>query len=298
MVLEKVKRSIGERQGGIEIGGANIMSMEYADDVGILGENIAQVQELYDAYKEAAQRVGLVVNENKTKVMKMTRDEENGQMQQNNAPIDGIERVSEFKYLGSLLTSNNDMKKEVMARIAAGNRCFYSLLDIYKKREVTRTTKLRIFNAIIRPITTYGCETWTLTKHLRQKLMVFENNILRRIAGPVFDIEENRWRRRHNNELREVTNQEYITDFISAQRLRWLGHVARMDEERLPKKVFEGGIEGRRPAGRPRMRWYDNVLKDLENLGLQNPREEWRDMAADRRVWRGLVRAAMGLQEA
>ena len=74
---------------------------------------------------------------------------------------------------------------------------------------------MRIYISIIRPITTYGCESWTLTKNLRQKLLVFENNILRRIAGPVFDEDENRWRRRHNDELREVTKQDLIIDLIS-----------------------------------------------------------------------------------
>ena len=294
LVLEKVKRSIGQRQGGIVIGGISIGSLEYADDVDIIRERVEQVLEMYNVYKEEAKRVGLVINENKTKVMKMTR-EENGQIQQNNAVINGIEKVSEFKYLGSCLTSNNDIKKEITERIAAGNRCFYSLLEIFKKRYISRTTKLRIYNSIIRPIATYGCESWTLTKHLKQKLLVFENNILRRITGPIFDNEENRWRRRHNAEVREITNQEYITDYISSQRLRWLGHVARMEIDRLPKRVMEGSVEGRRPVGRPRMRWYDNVMEDLQHLGLQNPREEWDEMATDRRVWMSLVRAAMGL---
>ena len=120
---------------------------------------------------------------------------------------------------------------------------------------------------------------------------------MRRITGPVFDNEENRWRRRHNVEVREITKQEYITDYISSQRLRWLGHVARMEIDRLPKRVMEGSVEGEGPVGRPRMQWYDNAMKDLQNLGLQNPREEWIEMAVDRRVWRGLG-VAMGLQEA
>ena len=61
---------------------------------------------------------------------------------------------------------------------------------------------------------------------------------------------------------------------------------------------MEGCVEGRRPVGRFRMRWYGNAMEDLQNLDLQNPREEWSEMAADNRVWRDLVRAAMGLQEA
>ena len=97
---------------------------------------------------------------------------------------------------------------------------------------------------------------------------------------------------------REIIKQEYITDYISSHRLRWLGHVARMEIDRLPKRVMEGSVESSRAVVRPRMRWYDNAMEDLCNMGLQNPREEWIEMAADRRVWRGLVRVVMGLQEA
>ena len=299
MVLEKVKQSIDETQGGLDIGGINILTLAYADDVDVIGERAEQVGEMYDSYRAAAREVGLVVNESKTKVMRMSREEEQNDIQQNDRVIiDGVEKVTEFKYLGSTVTSRNDMKKEIMTRIAAGNRCLYSLINIIKKRNISRSTKLRIYNSIIRPVTTYGCETWTLTKQICKKLMVFENNILRRIAGPVFDVEENRWRRRHNEELREITGQCYITDFVRSQRLRWMGHVARMEEVRIPRKVMEGTVAGRRPVGRPRLRWKDNVMKDLEDVGIQNPLEEWEGLAADRGMWRGPVRAFMGLHEA
>ena len=298
MVLEKVKRSIDEIQGGVDIGGVNIQTLAYADDVDVIGMEIDQVKEVYDSYKTEAERVGLVVNQNKTKIMRMSREEGQIGVQDDQVIIDGLEKVKEFKYLGSTLTSMNDMKKEIMTRIAAGNRCLYSLLDIIKKRGISRYTKQRIYNSIIRPITTYGCETWTLTKQLNRKLLVFENNVLRRITAPVFDVEENRWRRRHNEEVREIARQCYITDFIGSQRLRWLGHVARMEEVRLPRKIFEGTVEGRRPVGRPRKRWKDNVMEDLEKVGIQNPVEEWEDLARDRRTWRGLVREVMGLHEA
>ena len=80
--------------------------------------------------------------------------------------------------------------------------------------------------------------------------------------------------------------------------MRWMGHVARMGEGRIPKRVMEGTIDGRRPVGRPRLRWRDGVMKDLETVGIQNPMEEWEGLAADRMGWRGLVRAVMGLHEA
>ena len=152
--------------------------------------------------------------------MRMSREEGQIDVQDDQVVIDGLEKVKEFKYLGSTLTSMNDMKKEIMTRIAAGNRCLYSLSDIIKKRGLSRCTKLRKYKRIIRPITTYGCETWTLTKQLNGKLLFFENNILRRINGPIFDVEENRWRKSHNEDVQEITRQCYITDFISSQRLR------------------------------------------------------------------------------
>ena len=73
------------------------------------------------------------------------------------------------------------------------------------------------------------------------------------------DNEENRWRRQHNVEVREITKQEYITDYISSQRLRWLGHVERMEIDRQSKIVMESSVEGSRRVGRPRMGWYDDA---------------------------------------
>ena len=75
MVLEKVKRSIDERQGGVDIGGVNIQTLAYADDVDVIGMEMDQVKEVYDLYKTEAERVGLVVNQNKTKIMRMSREE-------------------------------------------------------------------------------------------------------------------------------------------------------------------------------------------------------------------------------
>ena len=117
---------------------------------------------------------------------------------------------------------------------------------------------MKAYTAIIRPVLTYGCETWRLTKDLERKLEVFENGILRRICGSVYDAELGRWRRRHNNELREMTEVPLITSTIMAQRLRWAGHVARAEENRLISQVARGQPEGRRPPGRPRMRWSDD----------------------------------------
>ena len=104
---------------------------------------------------------------------------------------------------------------------------------------------------MIKPVVLYGCETWTLTKQRKKKIEVFENSVLRKITGPVYDIEEGEWRRRHNRELRELTRQPYIQEEVVSRRLRWAGHCARMSEERFPKIAMNGRIRGTRPLGRP-----------------------------------------------
>ena len=165
-----------------------------------------------------------------------------------------LEAVENFKYLGSTVTAENRVEEEVKIRIAAAARCSWALAKVLNSNILSRRTKVKAYTTIIRPVLTYGCETWRLTKDLERKLEVFENGILRRICKPVFDAELGQWRRRHNNELREMTKVPFITSTIMAQRLRWAGHVARADENRLISQVARGQPEGRRPPGRPRMR--------------------------------------------
>ena len=97
----------------------------------------------------------------------------------------------------------------------------------------------------------HGCETWLLTLREERKLRVFENMVLRRIFGPTRD-----WRRLRNKELNNLYCSPNIVWVIKSRRMRWVGHVARMGEERGVYRVLVGKPEGKRPLGRPRRsRW-------------------------------------------
>ena len=76
--------------------------------------------------------------------------------------------------------------------------------------------------------------------------------------------------------------------FIKSNRLRWLGHVVRMHDERLPKMIMNARMEGRRLRGRPRRRWMEDVQEDIASLGVRN----WKTMASDRVQWKTVVREA------
>ena len=102
------------------------------------------------------------------------------------------------------------------------------------------------------------------------------------------------WRRLHNEELNDLYSSPNIVRVIKSRRTRWAGHVARMDEERRMYMILVGKPEGRRPMGRPRRRWVDNIRMDLQEVGCGYM--NWTGLSQDRDRWRTLVSAVMNLR--
>ena len=125
------------------------------------------------------------------------------------------------------------------------------------------------------------------------RLRVFENQILRRIFGPKRD-ENGEWKRLYNDELRSLYCSPNIVRMIESRRLRWAGHGARMEEGRSAFKILTGKPIGKRPLGRRRCRWEDNIRMDLEEIGINAG--NWVDSAQDVDYWKALVNAALNLR--
>jgi hypothetical protein len=123
---------------------------------------------------------------------------------------------------------------------------------------------------------------------------VFENRVLRRIFGPKRDEVTGDWRRLHNEELNGLYSSTNIIRMIKSRRMKWAGHVARIREGRIAYRILVGRPEERRPLGRPRRRWEDNIKVDLQEVGWDGV--DWIDMAPDRDRWRVLVNAVMKLR--
>jgi hypothetical protein len=119
---------------------------------------------------------------------------------------------------------------------------------------------------LIRPVVSHGAETWTMTKKEEQALLVFERKIFRRIYGPKY--ENGEWKTRMNREWEEMSKGENTVKWIKGQRISWLGHLDRMEENIMPKKIFTQELEGMRRRGRPRKRWKEEVKRDLQVLGV------------------------------
>jgi len=159
---------------------------------------------------------------------------------------------------------------------------------------LSKNLKIKIYRTIILPVVLYGCETWSLTLREERKLRVFEKMVLRRIFGPRRDEVKGEWKRLHNEELNDLYFSPNIVRVIKSRRMRWTGHVARMGEERGLYRVLVGKPEGKRPLGRPRRRWVDNIRMNLQEVECGYM--DWIGLAQDRDRWLTLVSAAMNLQ--
>ncbi|PSN39256.1 hypothetical protein C0J52_25750 [Blattella germanica] len=141
-------------------------------------------------------------------------------------------------------------------KIAAGNRCLRALNKTMSSRYISKKAKLTLYKTVVRPIVLYGSETWTLSKNMEQHLMTWERKILNIVAE------------------------------IKAHRLEWLGHVIRMDDSIISKKILNSKPEGRRNVGRQKLRWLDGVEEDLRTLGVRR----WRQKAQLRQEWTKILR--------
>jgi len=160
-------------------------------------------------------------------------------------------------------------------------------------------TKLKANNqqngnrTIILPVVLYGCEAWSLTLREERKLRVFQNMVLR-IFGPRRDEVTGESRRLHNEELNDLYSSPNTVRVIKSRRMRWAGHVARVGEERGVYRVLVGKPEGKKPLGRPRPTWVDNIRMDLQEVGCGYM--DWIGLGQDRDKWRKLVTAVMNLR--
>ena len=258
----------------------------YADDVVLISRNKQQLREMLIQVRTEGKKMGLEINEDKTKYMKMATKGERSPATNLIIGDMTFTSVQNFSYLGADVNSANKTSEEINKRIMAGNRAYYANIKLITSRSLSRATKLKLYKTLIRPVVTYGTETWNISVSDANKLRIFERKIIRRIYGGV-NVNDT-WRSRTNAEINDILQGEDIVRFCKGQRIRWIGHVERMAEHRVPKKIYRARMEGRRIQGRPRNRWKDEVEADLRRMGVT----AWRRRAGDRAAWRDTVREA------
>ena len=146
---------LGEAQAGIKIAGRNINNLRYADDTILMAES-SELKSLLMKLKEESEKVGLKLTFQKTKIMassSITSWQTDGQT---------VETVTDFTFLGSKITADGYCSHEIKRRLLLGRKVMTNLFSILKSRDITLPTKVRLVNAIIFPVVTYGCESWAI----------------------------------------------------------------------------------------------------------------------------------------
>ena len=159
---------LDEGQAGLKIAGTNINNLRYAGDTTLMAESEEELKLLLMKVKEESEKVGLKLNVQKTKIMA------SGPI--NSWQIDGetVETVRDFIFGGSKITADGDCSHEIKRYLLLGRKVMSNLDSIFKSRDITLPTKIRLVKAMVFTVVMYGCESWTIKKAECQRIDAFE----------------------------------------------------------------------------------------------------------------------------
>ena len=213
--------------------------------------------------------------------MRCTRNEDGARL---NVMLNGeaLEEVDQFKYLGSVIAANGGVEADVRHRVNEGCKVLGALKGVMKNRGLGMNVKKVLYEKVAVPTVMYGSESWGMKVTERQKLNVFEMKCLRSMTGVS-------WLDRVKNEVVRARTgvRRELAARVDVNVLRWFGHVERMDNERLLKKVINAKVDGRSARGRPRFGWMDGVKRTLNDRRMDI--REASERARNRNEWRMIV---------
>ena len=191
--------------------------------------------------------------------------------------------VDKFTYLGSVMTSDCSDREDVIYRIKKAGNVFGSLKKcIFGNVNLNLKVKGKVYESLVLSILLYGSESWCLTEELYRWLRSFHNRCVRAMCGvTMVDVFENHI---SNENLFNRLDTKCIDSYIVKRQLRWAGHVARMDLNRLPRKMISSWVSAKRPRGSPEMTYGRSFYKALKKANIT--KENWFDLAMDRDKWR------------
>lgn len=262
-----------------------VTELQYADDCALIGDTSEHLQEILSEYACIYDALGLHINVNKTKIMSIPHNLPHHPISVKNKPL---EYVHQFNYLGSIMDDKAVLDSEIQSRLNAASRAYWRLKErVFNNHDLSIKTKIAVYRAVILPTLTYGCETWVPYKRHIKTLERCQQRHLRQIM-------KIKWFHKiSNTEVLNKANCVGIGALVGQSRLRWLGHLRRMSDNRLPKCILYGELQvGQRKQGGPLKRFKDVLHEDLKVLHIQN---NWEELAVDRSNWRKTIKNYRGV---
>jgi len=248
----------------------------YADDVVITTTKRDELEEVVCKWKDRLAEFGMRLNVAKTEYLEF------GVETPGTVKIDNrdLNKVSNFKYLGSMISANNDAKGAATSRIAAAWMKWRDTTGVLCDKRMPDRLKSKIYRTVVRPVILYGAETLPCTQNVENTFHTNEMKMLRWSVGLT------RLDRVPNADIRKRLGIAPITSKLRESRMRWYGHVLRRERDEVARNAWEMDVKGKRPRGRPKTRWKDVVAKDLVALSL-HPSD-----AQNRALWSRKTRQA------
>ena len=264
---------------GLNIGGRDMTNLRYSDDTALLSDNLTSMKRILHRVDTAGKRAGLQLNAKKTKVMHISGRESSGIPPDIKINQTSLENVDQFKYLGSIKTTDGTCRKDIVTRIGMAKQRMVQLNNIWKDRSIPTQLKVKILKCLVWPKMLYGCETWTTKKADDNKIEAAEMWFYRRLLRV-------KWTERRTNEsvLQELGTMRMLSSIINKRKLKYIGHASRNQNTQLMKQVFQGKIQSQRKKGRPSASYINSLNKSL-GLKLQSISRD----SQDREKWKQIV---------
>ena len=169
-----------------------------------------------------------------------------------------METISDFIFLGSKITADGDCSHEIKRLLLLGRKVMTNLDSIFKSRDITLPTKVRLVKAMVFPLVMYGCESWTIKKAKHRRIDAFKLWCCRRLLRVP-------WTARRSNQsiLKEINPEYSLEGLILKVKLQYCGHLMRRTDS-FKKTLILGKTEGRSRRGRQRMRWLDGITDSMD----------------------------------